>query len=172
LGCEVSGWWDGQAAFYTEPLCRRLYDVFSRIDLVTSTPQVQKASLQIFKIVFERYPNLEGLSIVRVLPTAWDFMWHDDEQVKAVARAVVKMIADRHGGTLETYHIVKQKVPTEARLLYEVIPKIKEEMRVLPVDALVLWHTITRLVKERIIDLAQTNLKFWLMIPQVHLHTR
>ena len=47
--------------------------------------------------------------------------------------------------------------------------KINEEMRVLPLDALNLWITITRLVKEGMIDLARDRLKYWLMIPQVSL---
>lgn len=94
-------------------------------------------------------------------------MWHEDEQVKAVARAVVTLIADHHGGNLDIYHIVKQKCPTPGRLQYELALKISDEMRVFPADALDLWMTITRLVKERIIDIAQDRLKYWLIIPQV-----
>jgi hypothetical protein len=97
------------------------------------------------------------------------FMWSEDESVKSVAREIVRMIADHHGGEIEIYHIVKSKCPTPGRLRYELAQKINEEMRVLPHDALNLWITITRLLKQRIIDLAQDRLKYWLMIPQVYL---
>jgi hypothetical protein len=96
-------------------------------------------------------------------------MWSEDESVKSVAREIVRIIADHHGGEAEIYHIVKKKCPTPGRLHYELAQKINEEMRVLPQDALNLWLTITRLVKERMIDIAQDRMKYWLKIPQVSL---
>ena len=84
-------------------------------------------------------------------------MWSEDESVKSVAREIVHIIADHHGGEAEIYHIVKRKCPTPSRLRYELAHKINEEMRVLPLDALNLWITITRLVKEGMIDLARID---------------
>jgi len=94
-------------------------------------------------------------------------MWHEDKEVKATARAVVHLIADHHGGNPDIYDIVKQKCPSTARLQYELVQKIKDEVRVLPIDGLELWLMITRLCKEHIIDLAQERLQIWLKIPHV-----
>ena len=94
-------------------------------------------------------------------------MWHDDdEQVRKVARAVVTLIADHCGGHLSVFQIVKKKCRTPALLQYGLCTKLKEEMRVFPVEALDLWMTITRLVKENIINLAQDRLKVWLRLSQ------
>lgn len=94
-------------------------------------------------------------------------MWHDDEQVRKVARTVVTLIADYRGGHLSVFQIIKKKCRTPALLQYELCTKLREEMRVFPVEALDLWMTITRLVKENIINLAQDRLKVWLRISQV-----
>ena len=94
-------------------------------------------------------------------------MWHEDEQVKRIARVVVTLIADRHGGQSKTFKVVKLKCRTPALLHHELAHKVREEIKVLPVDGLALWTTITRLLKENIVELAEDRLRYWLEIPQV-----
>ena len=94
-------------------------------------------------------------------------MWHDDEQVRRTARVVVNLIADHRGGELSIINIVKLKCPSPAFLQYEVCRKITDELHVFPAEALDLWMTITRLVKEHIIELAQDRMNIWLHIPMV-----
>lgn len=94
-------------------------------------------------------------------------MWHDDELVKQVARNVVSLIADHRGGDPKIFQVVKTKCRTPALLQYELCTKITLEIKILPADGLDLWMTITRLVKQNIVDLAQDCLQAWLQIPQV-----
>ena len=94
-------------------------------------------------------------------------MWHEDEQVKRVARAVVNLIADHRGGELSIFQVVKSKCRTPALFHYELCNKITDEIKVFPAEGLDLWMTITRLLKENIINLAHDRLYVWLQIPQV-----
>lgn len=94
-------------------------------------------------------------------------MWHEDEQVKRVARGVVNLIADHRGGQLSIFQVVKPKCRTPALLHYSLCTKITDEIKVFPAEGLDLWMTITRLVKENIVNLAQDRLNVWLEIPQV-----
>jgi hypothetical protein len=94
-------------------------------------------------------------------------MWHEDEQVKRVARGVVNLIADHRGGDLNTFQVVKLRCRTPALFQYELCTKITDELKVFPAEGLELWMTITRLVKENIVNLAQDRLNVWLQIPQV-----
>jgi hypothetical protein len=98
------------------------------------------------------------------------FTWNEDEQVKRAARAVVNLIADHRGGQLSVFQVVKLKYRLPELLQYELCPKIRDEIRVFPIDGLAFWLTITRLVKENIVSLAQDRLKIWLQIPQVQCH--
>jgi hypothetical protein len=136
---------------------------------------------EIFRIVFSRYPNLKGLAVEKFLSTAWEyaslntllissFTWNEDEQVKRAARAVVNLVADHCGGQLSTFQVIKLKYRLPELLQYELCPKIRDEIRVFPTDGLAHWLTITRLVKENIVSLAQDRLKIWLQIPQVPHH--
>jgi hypothetical protein len=153
--------------------------VITKINILTATPPIQSALLDIFRIVFARYPNLNGVSAEKVLTIAWEsealsflanfsFMWHDDEQVKRVARAVVDLIADHRGGELSIFQVVKLKCRTPALLHYELCSKITDEIKVFPDEGLELWMIITRLLKENIINLAHDRLYVWLQIPQVN----
>jgi len=94
-------------------------------------------------------------------------MWHEDEQLKRVARGVVNLIADHRGGDLNTFQVVKLKCRTPALFRYELCTKIIDELIVFPVEGLELWITITRLLKENIVNLAQDHLNVWIKIPQV-----
>ena len=94
-------------------------------------------------------------------------MWHEDEQVKRIARMVVNLIADHRGGEVSIFQVVKLKCRTPALLHYELCNKITDEIKVFPAEGLDLWMTITRLLKENIINLAHDRLYVWLQIPQV-----
>lgn len=98
------------------------------------------------------------------------FTWNEDEQVRRAARGVVNLIADHRGGQLSIFQVVKLKYRLPQLLQYELFPKIREEIRVFPIDGLSFWLTITRLVKENIVSLVQDRLKIWLQIPQVQCH--
>ena len=93
------------------------------------------------------------------------FMFHDDEGVKRSARAVVSMIADRRGGELSIFKIVKERIRNPQELHYEILPKINEEIKILPKEGLEVWKIITRLCKEHIIKLADDRLNYWLRVP-------
>jgi hypothetical protein len=132
-----------------------------------------------FKLVFVRYPNLKEIDVCTFLDLAWtyipsvldivddSFMWHEDEGVKRAARNVVTLIADHRGGHLDIFQVIKLKCRTPRLFQYEIISKVKDELRILPADGLELWMIITRLLKENIVNLAHDRLKIWLIIPQV-----
>ena len=98
-------------------------------------------------------------------------MWSKDEQVKREAREVVDMIANCRGGQPSIFQAVKQKCRTPALLQYQLCKIIKDETTVSPTEGLDLWMTITRLVKENIVEWAQDRLYYWIEIPRVTKHT-
>lgn len=81
------------------------------------------------------------------------------------------MIANCRGGQPSIFQAVKQKCRTPALLQYQLCKIIKDETTVSPTEGLDLWMTITRLVKENIVEWAQDRLYYWIEIPRVTKHT-
>lgn len=115
----------------------------------------------------KKFYQLHGSMMPSNFLVNFSFMWHEDEQVKRVARGVVNLIADHRGGLLDTFQIVKLRCRTPALFQYELCTKVTDEIKVFPAEGLDLWMTITRLVKEHIVALAQDRLNVWVQIPQV-----
>jgi hypothetical protein len=95
------------------------------------------------------------------------FMWHEDERVRETARTVVRLIADHRGGLPSIVEVVKQKYRTPAMYYCRLGLKIVDELTAFPEEALDLWLTITRLVKDGIVNLTGDNFYCWLQIPKV-----
>jgi hypothetical protein len=53
-------------------MCERLYDVITQINFRQHTPAVQRALLELFRIIYSRHPRLQGLEVEPVLNIAWE----------------------------------------------------------------------------------------------------
>ena len=179
LGCEIPKWWTGENEFYSQRLCERLYDVVLRAELKTASPSVQRSLLDIFRIVYSRYPKLKTIEVDYILCCGWEyvvhsrlslrcrFMWSEDVHVKRAARDVAKLIADQCGGDLGIFQIIKARYRTPSIFKWSLAVKIEQEYGKSPAEALELWLIITRLLKQNIFSLAQDLLVNWLQIAQV-----
>ena len=179
LGCEIPKWWTGETEFYSQRLCERLYDVVLRAELKTASPSVQRSLLDIFRIVYSRYPKLKTIEVDYILCRGWEyvtqsglslrcrFMWSEDVHVKRAARDVAKLIADQCGGDLGIFQIIKARYRTPSIFKWSLAVKIEQEYGKSPAEALELWLIITRLLKQNIFSLAQDLLVNWLQIAQV-----
>jgi hypothetical protein len=94
-------------------------------------------------------------------------MWADDKPIKRAARRIANLIADHHGGSHEISELMKFKFWGVDVFKDTVCEKIVQEYKTSPTDALEMWIIITRLLKGHILEVAGSDLKFWLQIPQV-----
>jgi len=54
-------------------MSERLYEVITQINFRQHTPAVQRALLELFRIIYSRHPDLQGLEVEPVLNIAWEY---------------------------------------------------------------------------------------------------
>jgi hypothetical protein len=178
LAVEVTGWWDKEATFYSRRMCERLYDVIIQINFRQHSPNVQRVLLSIFQIIYSRFPDLQGLEVEPVLDIAFEYipsknlangsyMWHEDNNVKRVAREVVSLIADHRGGDLNIFNTILKKISSIGIWRVRVQNRFCREYKYFPEPALDLWMILTRLLKEHITFVGEDQIFVWLDIPLV-----
>lgn len=94
-------------------------------------------------------------------------MWDEDVQVRKKARAIVSSIADHRGGETSVLINVLCGGYDTAIHCPHLIARLEAEIAVSPISGFDLWMIITRLIRDRIVDVFGGMLEDWLQIPQV-----
>jgi hypothetical protein len=136
---------------------------------------MQISLLRMFKIVFSRYPGLEGLSVEKTLLFSWEYLmsnftanhrliWSDDVLLRQTTRSVLSFIADYRGGQPTIFEVIKPQL--QYSKFEDLCDRIKKEISESSDDGVELWMAITRLLRQNLIDLGNDELKAWLEIAQ------
>lgn len=159
-------------------MCQRLYDVITQINFRQHSADMQRVLLELFRIIYSRHPNLQGLEVEPVLNIAWEYvhsktyandsyMWDEEELIRMVAREVVTLIADHRGGDLNIFQVIQLKVSSAGIFRVRIYDRLLDELQTFPDEGLELWMIITRLLKEHITYIGPDLVRLWINIPTV-----
>jgi len=95
-------------------------------------------------------------------------MWSDDKHIRSLAREIITAIGDHWGGDPRVAQVARTKYKDEEDFVTVFCRKIAAEIRVDVENGLLLWFSITRLLRDKIPFFAEEGLDNWVQIALVN----